>query len=154
MKGSTYFVLMILLLAVTTIILSLQIPTFKARFLPLMIGIAIALFAVIRLLVELTAKEERASAAKETVSAPIQPIPMIITSAWLVGFFLMIYLVGFPLGIFLFVTGYIKVRRYGWIKSIAIGFVTTTITYVGFDYVLGLHLYKGVLFSYLFRFAS
>ena len=151
MKGSTYFALSILLLAIVTIILSLQIATFKAKFLPLVLATAIVLFAIARLFVELRGKEAKKSVAEETDSAPIKPIPMIITGAWFVGFFTMIYLVGFPVAIFLFVTAYVKMHHRGWIKSLAFGLGTMVCTYVGFDYLLGLHLYEGVLMIHLFH---
>ncbi len=152
MKGSTYFVLAILLLMIVTILFSLQIPSFKAKLLPLVLSIAIAIFAIARLFVELREKVAEESSGKETKLVPTKAKPITATSAWFIGFFLMIYLVGFPLAIFLFVTAYFKLHHRGWIKSIALGLGMGVFIYVGFDFLLGVDLYEGVLYIPLYRF--
>lgn len=153
-KNSTYFAMSILLIAAITVVASLRLSTFQSRFLPLAIGIAIAFLSGIRIFSELKAEQPDAESEKKPVSQKSELIAMIFTGAWLVGFCLMIYLIGFPLAILVFVTSYIRARHYGWIKSFAIGFGTSSVTYITFDLAMDMDLYKGVLVSYLSRTVS
>ncbi|MFC2060873.1 tripartite tricarboxylate transporter TctB family protein [Chloroflexota bacterium] len=152
MKGSTYFLLAILLLMLVTVYLSLQITSTKAQLLPLTISIAIALLALGGLFVETRKKPAKESSVKETRAAPIKVKLLTVTAAWFIGFVLMIYLIGFPLAIFLFVTAYLKLHNKGWIRSVALGLGMGIFIYVGFDFLLGVDLYRGVIYIPLYRF--
>lgn len=151
MKGSTYFALAILLLAIVTVFLSLRITGFKAQFLPLTIGIALGLSALARLFVELRETRAAEGVGERIKSIPIKATSIILSAIWLIGFFLMIYLIGFPLAIFLFVTAYVRLHGRGWIKSTALGLATGGFVYLMFSYFMGLDLYRGVLWLSLSR---
>ncbi len=67
--------------------------------------------------------------------------------AWLAGFFLAIYVVGFLAAIFLFMLGYMKTHGTKWLIATIFAIVTTTIVYGLFVALLKVYLYKGLLFG-------
>ncbi|MFC2059656.1 tripartite tricarboxylate transporter TctB family protein [Chloroflexota bacterium] len=152
MKGHVYFLLAILLLGIASIYLALQIsafiPTyqFKAQLLPVVFGIVLVILSVVGLVVELKKK-----AAKET-KAPKEVTTIIIAAAWLIGFVVLIFLIGFVLAALLFGGAYFKLHNRGWIGSIAFGLVMGIFTYVVFDLLLGVDLYQGVIYIPFYRF--
>ncbi|MFC2060541.1 tripartite tricarboxylate transporter permease [Chloroflexota bacterium] len=146
-KGNTYFLMVILLLAIVTICLSLQITSFKAQLLPLIISIALAILAVAGLSAELKRKVAK---EKETKAVAIKVD--LITAAWLLGFGLLIFLVGIPLAAFLFIAAYLKLHNNGWLRSVAFGLGLGIFTYVVFEFLFRVDLYRGVLDIPFYRF--
>jgi len=150
MRSSTYFALAVLLLAIVTIILSLRMTDFKAQLLPLAVGIGLALSAIARIVAELRERGTREGVATKPGSSSVMVKSILTSGAWLISFFVMIYLIGFSLAIVLFVTSYLKVHHRGWIQSAALGLLAGGFVYAVFDYALGLDLHQGVLLVSLF----
>lgn len=146
MKGRVIFVLAVLLFAMAVIFFSLQMTSFKAKFLPLVCGSCLAVASIFRLLVELKTKDESASVQPEMQSVSLWNHPFLLAYGWLIAFFLLIYFIGFTISIFIFVAAYIKFKRGGWIKPVTISFATSAFVYVLFDYLLRLDIYPGMLY--------
>ncbi|MFC2060495.1 tripartite tricarboxylate transporter TctB family protein [Chloroflexota bacterium] len=152
MRGSTYFLMVILLVMLVAIYISLQITTFKAQLLPLLISIAIAILALAGLFVEIRKKPDEDMTAKESKQAYTEVKIIRVTAAWLASLLLLIYLIGFPVAIFFFVAAYLKRHGKGWIRSIAWGLGMGIFIYIGFDFLLGVDLHRGVLYIPLYSF--
>ncbi len=145
MKGSTYFAIGLSVLGILTIVFSLQIRHARAMYLPLGVGVLIAVLALARAGVELKETMAEKKAGKVTNILPEVPRNILIMTAWCLGFLVAVYLLGFPLAIFLFVAAYFKIAHRGWGGSIIFGLVMTVVIYVLFDYILRVPLYHGIL---------
>ena len=69
--------------------------------------------------------------------------------AWLVGFGLAIYLLGFFVAIPLYICAYMKSHGTRWSASIITGALLPAFCYVLFVLVLDMKLHKGVIFTHL-----
>ncbi|MFC1893793.1 tripartite tricarboxylate transporter TctB family protein [Chloroflexota bacterium] len=67
--------------------------------------------------------------------------------AWLVGFALFIYLLGFLIAVPLYTLFYMKQRGSRWLGAFVTAVLFTAIIYIVFEVALGVILYKGVLFA-------
>jgi hypothetical protein len=152
MRGRISFVIAILLFALIIILFSLQMPSFKAKFLPLLCGTCLFITSIARLYIEFKKGEESKNVQSDTPHFSLWEHPLIITYAWLVSFFFLIFLIGFSLAIFIFVTAYIQVKRGGWAHSISLGFISSGSIYFLFDYLLRLDLYPGLVYLLIQRF--
>ena len=72
-----------------------------------------------------------------------------LVSAYVVGFFLVIYLLHFIVAIPLFTLVYMKTHDTSWRVAITSTIVITALIYVIFELALDLELYRGLLFRWL-----
>ncbi|MEI9476350.1 MAG: tripartite tricarboxylate transporter TctB family protein [Deltaproteobacteria bacterium] len=70
----------------------------------------------------------------------------ILTVAWVVAFVLIIWLLGFVIGLTLITFAYVKVHEKGWRWAIILPIITFLMSYVGFEILLQTPLYEGLLF--------
>ncbi len=109
------------------IITALQWPLRTAVF-PLTVGILVFLITVGELFLGLFEREEKKKKKSEgelgSLERRDQPLPtrkMLLASAWAMGFFLLILLLGFPISIPLFTFLYLKFHgKEGWVMSIGL----------------------------------
>jgi hypothetical protein len=66
--------------------------------------------------------------------------------AWLGGFALLIWLVGFIIGMPLFMLVYVKMKGEGWRWAIILSVTMFLIVYAGFSLLLKIPVYEGMLF--------
>jgi len=160
MKGSSYFLLFLILVGIVILYSSYQIvaeyPWASMRrggFLPLILGSLLVVCCLILLFGELRKKGTEKSQAvglggqqlKETTAVAGERRTELVTTAWLLGSMLLIYLIGFVLATLVWVFVYLKRYNVGWIKSIVISLVLAAFIYFGFVFVFGVDLYEGVL---------
>jgi putative tricarboxylic transport membrane protein len=124
----------------------------KAALFPLAIGIPLFALAAAEALWTLVgappAKE--AAADLETAAEPGARRRVGIAAAWILGFFLAVVLLGFPLAIPLFLLLYLKLQGgEGWALSIGVTLVVSAAFYGLFDALLHLPFQSGWLFSWL-----
>ena len=153
MKGRIIFVMVILLFAIAVIFFSLEMTSFKAKFLPLVCGACLAVASIFRLFVELKNKDDSTSVRREIQRPPIWKHHFFVAYVWLISFFIMVYLTGFSVAIFIFVMAYVKSKRGGWINPMTLGFVTSGFVYGLFCYLLRLDLYPGLFYLLYQRYA-
>ncbi len=119
MKGNFYFLIMIMLFVGTSIVLSLRMQYYTSKLLPLLFGGVVFIAAAIGLRQEILArgKAEATTTGSETSeSEKEQPglrayLPI---GAWIGGFALAIYLLGFIVAILLFVPAYMRSSGIRW----------------------------------------
>jgi len=152
MKPSSYFLLFIFLLAIAAVGFVFQARglrpdyTFKARFLPLVVASILTVIAGASLFRELRrGKTTEQSPASETTAEAASEKLALVTGAWLVGYMVLAFLIGFLLSTLIWITAYLRTHNYGWIRSLAISLGMMIFLYVVFDLVFGITLYQGVL---------
>ena len=73
-----------------------------------------------------------------------------IISLWLIGFFVLIFLVGFIISVGLFMLVFLKIYgKFGWIITVAETVVMLGFTYAIFELLLKAELFPGILFGVL-----
>jgi len=162
MKADIYFRLFLLLVAIAFIFLSFQVSTStgftafqtRAGLLPLIIGSVMAVSCVAGLFADLRKKATEESPAtrggrqrRAGVSGKLEAF----TAAWGVAAILLLFLFGFLVGSFIFMSAYFKTHNNGWFKSIVISLGTAMFIFLVFVFALNINLYPGVLLVPLYR---
>lgn len=125
---------------------------------PRVIGIPLVVLAAIEVVLSLRGKQEAEHhQAMDTGLSTVLPAPItlrrtIVAFAWIVGFFLLIVLVGFPVAIPVFVFANLKFQgRESWVLSVALAAIAWLIFELVFDRVLHLPFAEGLLWQVLRR---
>ena len=73
---------------------------------------------------------------------------VLIQSVWLIGFFALIYLVGFLISIPVFAILFLRIHgKVGWVETLAIAAITWGFIFAMFETFMKVALFKGVLFG-------
>lgn len=105
---------------------------FKTALFPLIIGISVFLMAIANLLLNLSRKKERAprqAAMDFKLSEDVEPAVALrrtlVSFGWIIGFFLMILFLGFPIAVPLLVFSYLRFQAdEGWRISLLLTALT------------------------------
>jgi len=144
-KGSTYFLILILAVTGFVIISSLTMKAFSSKLLPLVIGGATFILAALQLAKEL--KNAKTLAEGEmTATGPVWR-GYLIAGVWIGGFFFSIYLLGFMIAIAWFILVYMKKHGTSWLTSMIYAGATTAAVYGLFEYLMKVELYRGIVLS-------
>ena len=153
-KGSSYFFMVIMAFMLVAIGLSLRMEYFESKLLPLVIGGAVFVLSAIGLWREILAGKKQEAAVTEGDTTKVTEEEAkeswrgyLLAGAWVVGFFLGIYLVGFVIAIPVFVLFYMKSHGTRWLVAITFAALTTVLIYGVFEFALGVDLYRGLFFS-------
>ncbi len=153
LNGNSYFLIVIMVLMLVFIGLSLQMESIKIKVLPLAIGSIVFVLAAIILSREILTSDKPVAEAS-TISGTegrekdekgiIGYLPI---GAWVVGFFLAIYLLGFIIAIPLFVLAYMKLHGIKWLLTVISTIFVPLIVYSIFELALRIELYRGLVFN-------
>jgi hypothetical protein len=149
-KGRAIMSLSVAIVAVIVAVMSLKWP-FKTALFPVMIGIPVALMAVTELILSLRGqkKAERGGVdfkLSEDVDPQVAMKRTLITFAWIVGFFVLIILVGFPIAVLLFLFLNLKWQaKESWLITIILTAATSVFFYGLFIRLLDIPFYEGVI---------
>ena len=122
---------------------------------PRVIGVPLVILAAIEVVLSLRGKEEEQRQAVDTalsdsVPADIAARRTAVAFAWLLGFFLTIVLVGFPVAVPLFVLAFLRVQgRESWMLSVVLAAGAWLAFYLVFNKVLHLPFTEGLLWQVL-----
>ena len=155
LRGSSYSLILVIVVMLAFIGLSLRLVYFASKLLPLLMGGIVLLLAVIALAREIKAGhslEEATVTTSETGvgeknSAEAGKYSGI--AAWIIGFFLSIYVVGFMIATLLFVGAYMKRHGSKWPATVITAVIFTGIIYAVFNLAFKADLYKGQLLMWL-----
>jgi len=161
-KGSTYFTLLILAYFALIGFLSFDYDE-KTRLVPLLIvmaGLILTIFCLIAeffpklaarvdiSLISLGQTRVETGASRTRGGELVGRRGLLITTGWLIGFFVLVLLVGFliglPIAVFLFLKVFVG---QGWLKSLALTIATWAFIYVVFDFLVEFELFRGILFG-------
>lgn len=151
-KGSSYFYIAIMVVMLVIIGSSLSMKYFESRLLPLVVGSAVFALSAIGLWREIAAENRREATVTrgETVKkkeAGESWRGYLVAGAWLMGFFLTIYLLGYIIAIPLFILAYMKSHGSKWLVATVFAIITSVIIYGVFRLALNIELYRGLIFG-------
>lgn len=149
-KGSTWFLMLFMAAMLGIIFYSLQMEYFQSKILPLIIAGAIVVLGAIRLVKEIRlgnklAQIEKAYDEDTEETQKTRPVDFLINGAWVGGFVLAVYLVGFLITVPLYVIASTKTHGVKWRTSIVTAVALTVVCYALFTVALQVSLYKGII---------
>ncbi len=134
--------------------LSVRMEYITTKLLPILIGSIAFILAGIGLAREIrvvnrqrVTEAEGETITKEKAGEGLRGY--LLTGAWVLGFFLAIYLLGFLIAMPLFVLTYMKTHGTRWLTTIILTILTPLFIYGLFELALGITLYRGLLFRWL-----
>ena len=156
LSGSSYSFILVAIAMLSVIGSSRGLLSFASKLLPLIISSIVLLLAIIGLAREMkvgaSLKRTAVSAGEggtgEKKNAGIREYSGI--SAWILGYSLAIYLVGFLTANLLFVGAYMKRHGSTWFETVMTAVIFTGVIYAVFDLAFNTDLYKGQLLMWLF----
>ena len=152
LRGSSYFLMIIMAVMLTVIISSLRMEYLASKLLPLIIGGFVFILAAVALWREIVARGRPEAAVTGEAQTMEQEAGVglrryLLAGAWVLGFFLAIYLAGFIIAIPLFILAYMKSHGTGWLATIIFTVLTPVLIYGIFELALKVDLYPGLLFA-------
>jgi len=157
-KGKLFFTLLLMGIAIVFGLTSLTYSP-KPRLIPLAVSIAAILMGLPVLIneihpikwisgfkLELTDFSGKTSRTDVGKGANLQRLFVILL--WMSGFLMLVFFLGFYIGIILFSFAYLKVQaRIGWIRSLLVSGTLWLFIFVIFGKGMELSLFKGILFG-------
>jgi hypothetical protein len=130
--------------------------SFKTGFFPLAVAIPLVILSVAHLCLELFGPAEKASgpAVEAEFSTEVRPEVarwrVVAIFSWIAGFIMMVFLLGFPLAVLLFIFSYLKIQsQVSWFRSTALTAATWAFFYVVFQRLVHLQFEDGVIQTWL-----
>jgi len=151
-KPVSYFLIIIILIAVVAVSYGVTLPTMKAKLVPIITAGLTIILAGIELIRELRAGYKAKSAAeaeagKYAGGTKSELFGYIKGWGWMALLAVGIYLFGFLIAIPIFVFTYLKLNKRGWLMSICITVVMELFIYGVFARLLQVDLYPGLIFG-------
>ena len=142
----------VIVLTLAFIGLALGMEHTEAKMLPLIIGGLVIILTAIGLSREFTVRpntETNSAAETEEFDEAKGETwrRYAAVGAWMVGFFLMVYILGFIAAVFLFLLSYMKTHGTKWRIAITFAVLSTAIVYGLFVVLLKVNLHEGLLFG-------
>jgi hypothetical protein len=153
-KASSYILMGIMAIALIALLLSLGMEHWKSKLLPLILSGLILILGAIELRGEILEQDKPSSTVMEGATSEGKESRKIlrgylITAAWVGGFLLAIFLIGFPIAIPLFTFSYMKLHGSTWLGAVILSIVVLGFMYVVSEPLAGIKLYRGLLPTYL-----
>ena len=154
LSASSYSLIVVIAFMLVVIGLSLRLEYFAEKLLPLVISISVLVLAAIELRKEISGNGHARTAVTGGKTGGGEETGMrrrryLSIGAWLLGFYLAIYLLGFIIAILLFVGSYMKQHGSKWSTAIIWAVLWPAIIYSVFQVTLGVDLYPGLLLAWL-----
>lgn len=161
LRGSFIFSALILIFTLVFVFMSLGYSR-DARVVPFGLGIAIALMTIFVLVGErypillrrfggILEDLEKKQAGAESRPEPARPQQtgkkFLIICAWIFGFYLLVFLVGFLIAIPVFIIAFLKARRISWITTIIITVLVSAFAWGGFQIGMRADFFEGIIFG-------
>lgn len=131
----------------------------KERLVPLLVGIATLITSLLVLVDEIHPIRLLSRLKIDLMGAAGGPllgkpeehrttVQLLHIIAWMMGFLILIFLVGFYMGIALFCLTFLKIQgKIGWLKAALITAILWCSIFAIFDLTMELHMFQGVLFG-------
>ncbi len=144
-KGSPLFLIFVIVLMLVMVFSAIPMKYYASKIMPIGLGCIVIVLAAIELSHEfITAKK------KEEGEQSVKGWRIILLNlAWLGGFVLFIYLLGFLITIPLFLFLYTKWLGARWLTAIITAVVVLVLVYLIFGVGLKFQLYQGMIFQWL-----
>jgi Tripartite tricarboxylate transporter TctB family len=126
--------------------------SFKAGFFPLVTSIPLLILVMLNLVLEFVGGTEKTSGPAveaeftNDVPADVARRRVIETFSWIAGFIALVFLVGFPAAVPIFLFSYLAIQsRVGWLLSVSLTATTWGFFYFLFQRLLNLQFEAGVI---------
>jgi len=154
-KGNLLFSIFLLAIAGYAVF-SASHWSFKTGFFPLAVAIPLIILVLVHLLLEILGGTEK-STGPAVEAEFVNDVPpevarrrVLATFSWIAGFILLVFLLGFPTAVPLFVLAYLAVQsRVGWLQSITFTAATWGFFYYVFQRLLNLQFEAGVIQTWM-----
>jgi TRAP-type C4-dicarboxylate transport system permease small subunit len=130
--------------------------SFKTGFFPLAVSIPLLVIVVIQLFHEISGKKDAAAGAaidlefSSDVPPEVARRRVLTTFAWIVGFIVSVYLIGFPLTVPLFIFTYLWFQsEVSWARSLALTAITWLFFHGLFERVVHIQFGSGAIQTWL-----
>jgi hypothetical protein len=154
-KGNLLFSLFLILVAGYAA-LSASHWSFKTGFFPLAISIPLLILVILNLVLEFVGGAEKARGpAVDTeftndVAPEVARRRVVETFSWIAGFILLVFLVGFPVAVPLFLVSYLAIQsQVGWLLSASLTVITWGFFNFLFQRLLNLQFEAGVIQTWM-----
>lgn len=152
MKAKTLIPLILVVVMAAVVKVAFGYPYLQAKLSVLFAGGLVLILALVQLMRELRHKEPRTPEPEEDrrdAGHSASAMQYVLEAAWMAGFGLTIYLLGFLIAIPIFTCAYMKSHGTRWSASIITGVLMSVFSYVLFSLVLDMRLYSGEIFTRL-----
>lgn len=148
MTGAAYMLMIFMALMVALVAYSLGMAHYKSKLLPVVLGSAVFLMSGLELWRTMTRRKPARSAEEAEESEKKSSWSGYLSNgAWLTGFILVTYLLGFLVAMPLFLISYTRWLGTRWLTAIVIAAATSGVMYGVFEAAMQIELYRGVLFD-------
>jgi len=153
-RGVSYFYILIIVIMLLVMGLSLRMPYFESKLIPLVVSGLIFILAAIALRRQILIENKLRTTIKEYEAengeSNIQEVRgYLIGVAWVAGFILAVYLVGFIIAIPLLILTYMRSHGIGWPSTVIFAVLLPVIVYFLFEVTMGVELHLGLLLTSL-----
>jgi hypothetical protein len=155
LKGSVLFCVFLIAVALCSIILA-RGWAFKAALFPLSVSVPLLVLATIQLLVVIFGKPETSGSAEMDVDFSTDVAPDVVRRrvlgifAWIVAFIALVYLLGFPSTVPLFIFLYLKFQSaVSWLSSVIAAAITWACFHMLFQSLVHIQFEAGAIQTWL-----
>lgn len=138
--GSFYSLIVFMVICLVFIGLSLRLEYSDPKLLPILVASIAFILAGIGLRQEMLARDKPETEDREGWRR------YMVIGAWIVGFTLAIYMLGFIIASALFLLSYMKSHGARWLVAVTVTILIPASIYSLFELALGVTLYQGVIF--------
>ena len=148
LRPHSYFLMVIMGFMIFAVVVSLRFRYFEAKVLPLFISLFVLVLAAWELKGELRAGDKGSKPHAGTEKKADIKIRRFCTAmAWILGFSVGSYILGFLIAIPLFTLAYLKLHGRGWLISLGFAAVVAGFIYLTFELGLKAQLHPGLIFE-------
>jgi hypothetical protein len=155
-KSGNFLFSIFLILVAGYAALSASHWSFKTGFFPLAVSIPLLVLVILNLVLEFVGETEKASgpAVEAEFTTDVAPEVarrrVIETFSWIAGFILLVFLLGFPVAVPLFLFSYLAIQsQVGWLLSVSLTATTWGFFYFLFQRLLHLQFETGMIQTWL-----
>ena len=144
--------MVVMVIMLVAVVISLRMEYRVSKLLPLVVGSSVLVLAAVGLWRDIkgTGGRRTGFSGSDTGSqegAKKEWHRYLLAGAWVAGFYLAVYLLGFLTAIPLFIFAYMKSHGTRWFIALAFALISTAVIYGAFEVGLRVELYRGLIFS-------
>jgi hypothetical protein len=155
-KKSNFLFSIFLILVAGYAALSASHWSFKTGFFPLAVSIPLLVLVILNLVLEFVSGTEKASGPAVDAEFTTDVAPevtrrrVIETFSWIAGFIVLVFLLGFPVAVPLFLFAYLAIQsQVGWLLSLSLTAMTWGFFYFLFQRLLHLQFEAGMIQTWM-----
>ena len=155
LSSDSYLYMVIMVIAVVVIGASLRLEQLMTKLVPLLLGGIVFILAAVGVSREIRTGDRQKTVVTEDEMAKMDETIQgwrryLVHGAWLVGFLVGVYLLGFIIAMPLFILSYTRWLGTRWRVAIPMAAIFPALIYTIFVLVLQFQLYEGLLFKWFF----